>query len=437
MCDASNLALGTVLGQQVGKHSHVIAYASCTLDSTQANYTTIENELLDIVFALDKFRFYLLDSKIVVFSDHATLKLLLKKSDVELRLIRWMLLLQEFDIEIRDKSREPNIIGRTRQLGRFGMSKALISDQGSYFYNKIMSTLLEKYGVVHRVSTIIPKPMGRSRIAYQTPLGMFPYQIDFGKACHLPIEIEHHAYWATKRCNLAFDQAGKERKLQSQALDKLCFEAYENSKIYKEKVKRFHDNMVLRKELKVGKKVNEATDKTFKVNGHQLKLFHVCPTMMEGDVEDLSLVKPTFLEVQIIAPRKSFTPFSFMIFLILLEVQNSNLIDNLKSTSYDPEFMLIRDYDYDRNMYLYNHQFLNIDMANGSNGYHLNRNRQASISDVKLNLLAGKAAQDMAFFSVYGVGGRDYYPMARTVRAHAMEATEAADGKLSEVHEVT
>ncbi|RDY06692.1 hypothetical protein CR513_09275, partial [Mucuna pruriens] len=102
-----------------------------------------------------------------------------------------------------------------------------------------------------------------------------------------------------KRCNLAFDQAGKKRKLQ------LCLEAYENSKIYKGKVKRFHDSMILRKEFKVGQKVflfnsclkliaieirNKATEKTFKVNGHQLKLFHECPTMMEGDVEDLSLV---------------------------------------------------------------------------------------------------------------------------------------------------
>ncbi|RDX84708.1 Retrovirus-related Pol polyprotein from transposon 17.6, partial [Mucuna pruriens] len=77
MCDASNLALG---------HSYVIAYASHTLDSSQANYTTTEKELLAIVFALDKFCSYLLDSKIIVFSDHATLKFLLKKPDAKQRL---------------------------------------------------------------------------------------------------------------------------------------------------------------------------------------------------------------------------------------------------------------------------------------------------------------------------------------------------------------
>ncbi|RDY04078.1 Retrovirus-related Pol polyprotein, partial [Mucuna pruriens] len=83
MCDASNLEHGAVLGQGVGKHSHVIIYVSCILDSAQANYTTNEKELLVIIFALDKFRTYFLGSKIVIFSDHAALKFLLKKLDAK------------------------------------------------------------------------------------------------------------------------------------------------------------------------------------------------------------------------------------------------------------------------------------------------------------------------------------------------------------------
>ncbi|RDX71975.1 Retrovirus-related Pol polyprotein from transposon 17.6, partial [Mucuna pruriens] len=109
MCDASNSTLEAVLGQQVrvGKQSHVIAYASRTMDSTQLNYTTIEKELLAIVFALDKFHSYMLGSKIIIFFDHAALLFLLKKLDVKPRLIQWMLLLQEYNIEIRQLESKP------------------------------------------------------------------------------------------------------------------------------------------------------------------------------------------------------------------------------------------------------------------------------------------------------------------------------------------
>jgi hypothetical protein len=110
MCDASNYAVGAVLAQRVDKAAHVIYYASRTLDSAQSNYTTTEKELLAIVFALDKFRSYLLGSKVVVFTDHAALKYLLKKPDAKPRLIRWMLLLQEFNVEIKDKSGAENLV---------------------------------------------------------------------------------------------------------------------------------------------------------------------------------------------------------------------------------------------------------------------------------------------------------------------------------------
>ncbi|RDX79479.1 Retrovirus-related Pol polyprotein from transposon 17.6, partial [Mucuna pruriens] len=112
MCDASNSALGAVLGQRVGvgQPVHVIAYASRTMDLAQQNYTTTEKELLAIVFALDKFRAYLLGSRIIVFFDHAALRYLLKKPDAKPRLIWSMLLLQEFNIEIRDKKGAENSI---------------------------------------------------------------------------------------------------------------------------------------------------------------------------------------------------------------------------------------------------------------------------------------------------------------------------------------
>ncbi|RDX78150.1 hypothetical protein CR513_41604, partial [Mucuna pruriens] len=112
MCYASNSALGVVLGQRAGVSQpvHVIAYASRTMDPTQQNYTTIEKELLAIIFALDNFRSYLLGSRIIMFSNHAALRYLLKKPDAKPRLIRWILLLQEFNIEIRDKKGVENSV---------------------------------------------------------------------------------------------------------------------------------------------------------------------------------------------------------------------------------------------------------------------------------------------------------------------------------------
>ncbi len=110
MCDASNYALGAVLAQKIDKLPRVIYYASRTLDAAQANYTTTEKELLAIVFALEKFRSYLLGTRIIVYTDHAALKYLLKKADSKPRLIRWMLWLQEFDLEIRDRSGAQNLV---------------------------------------------------------------------------------------------------------------------------------------------------------------------------------------------------------------------------------------------------------------------------------------------------------------------------------------
>jgi hypothetical protein len=99
-----------VLGQIKDKKLHTIAYASKTLTGPQFNYATTEKELLDVIFAIDKFRSYLIGAKVMVYTDHAALKYLLTKKDGKPRLIRWILLLQEFDLKIKDKKGVENSI---------------------------------------------------------------------------------------------------------------------------------------------------------------------------------------------------------------------------------------------------------------------------------------------------------------------------------------
>ena len=103
MCDTNDYAIGSVLGQRNGKASHAIYFASKTLNNTQRNYSTIEKEFLAIVFALEKFRSYLLGSKVIVYSNHAAIRYLMTKKEAKPRLIRWILLLSEFYLEVKDK----------------------------------------------------------------------------------------------------------------------------------------------------------------------------------------------------------------------------------------------------------------------------------------------------------------------------------------------
>jgi hypothetical protein len=110
MCDASEYAVGAVLGQRKQGRVHVVYYASKTLSGAQLNYATTEEELLAVVFAFEKFRSYIVNSKVIVYIDHAAIKYLLAKREAKPRLIRWILLLQEFDVEIRDKKGVENVV---------------------------------------------------------------------------------------------------------------------------------------------------------------------------------------------------------------------------------------------------------------------------------------------------------------------------------------
>nr|GEV91234.1 reverse transcriptase domain-containing protein [Tanacetum cinerariifolium] len=294
MCEASDFAIGAVLGQRHEKHFCPIHYASKTLTDAKSNYITTEKEMLAVVF---------------------------------------------------------------------GTLRAIISDRGTHFCNDQFEKGMRKYGVTHRLSTayhpktsgqvevtnrglkrILERTIGQNRAswldklddalwafrtAYKTPIGCTPYKLVYGKACHLPIELEHKAYWALKQTNFDMSIAGDHRKIQLNKLNELRDHAYENSLIYKEKTKRIYDFKIKNRVFNVGDQVllfnsrlnifsgklkfhwsgpftiakvfpygtvelSEVNGPNFKVNGHRIKHYFGgdVPKLVVPDLQTFPLDQP-------------------------------------------------------------------------------------------------------------------------------------------------
>ncbi|GJS88038.1 reverse transcriptase domain-containing protein [Tanacetum coccineum] len=179
-------------------------------------------------------------------------------------------------------------------FARFGVPKALSSDRGTPFCNSQLEKALLKYEATHKISMAYhPQTNGQTevtnraikrilersveynlkdwseklnnalwtfRTAYKSLTGCTPFRIVYGKACHLPVEIEHKAYWALKQCNMDLTTTAKNRYMELNELMELQDGAYENTRIYKERTKRWHDS-----------RLHE--DKNF-INGDKVLLFN-------------------------------------------------------------------------------------------------------------------------------------------------------------------
>ncbi|GKA90875.1 reverse transcriptase domain-containing protein [Tanacetum coccineum] len=295
-----------VLGQRKTKHFQPIHYASKTMMDAQAHYTTTEKELLAVVYAFKKFRPYLVLFKTIVYTDHSTLKYLLAKKDAKLRLLQWILLLQEFDVIIHNKKGAEN-------LAADHLSRLENPHQSDLEKKEITETFpLETLGMVtFRGDTSTPRTVGENRAswsdklndalwafrtAFKTPIGCTPYKLVYGKACHLSIELEHKPYWALKHYNFDLKTAGDHQKLQMNELNELRDLAYENSLIYKEKTKKIHDSKIKNRGFDVGDRVLLFNSRLFsgKLKTRWLGPFTITQVFPYGTVELFQPDGPNF-----------------------------------------------------------------------------------------------------------------------------------------------
>nr|GEZ12120.1 reverse transcriptase domain-containing protein [Tanacetum cinerariifolium] len=243
MCNASDFAIGAVLGQRKTKHFQPIHYASKMMTDAQAHYTTTEKELLAVVpFPSSRGNKYIL-----VAVDY---------------LSKW------FEAKALPTNDARVVCKFLKSLfARFGTPRAIIYDRGTHFCNDQLAKVMLKYGVTHRLATayhpqtsgqvevsncglkrILERTVGENhaswsdklddalwafRTTFKTPIECTPYNLVYRKACHLPIELEHKAYWALKHCNYDLLTAGDHGKVQLNELNELRDQAYENSLIYK------------------------------------------------------------------------------------------------------------------------------------------------------------------------------------------------------------
>nr|GEY46819.1 reverse transcriptase domain-containing protein [Tanacetum cinerariifolium] len=259
MCDTSDYAVGAVLGQKIEKHFRLIHYASKTMNQAEANYTTTEKEMLAVVYAFEKFRSYLIMNKSIVYTDHSALKYLFAKKYVKARLLRWILLLQEFDFKVIDTRGADNYAAD--HLSRLENPYENVFDP-----KEINETFPLKS--LNKVALKYPSTPWFADLANYHARNFIIKELALIKL----FDVEWPAKkLVTSAMLVIVDPPGDTMEPTIQQR-KFLTQAYENSLIYKERTKKLHDDKIKNRIFNVG-------DQVFLFNS-RLKIFSDSSTIM-------------------------------------------------------------------------------------------------------------------------------------------------------------
>ncbi|XP_014491892.1 uncharacterized protein LOC106754394 [Vigna radiata var. radiata] len=301
MCDSSDYAIGAVLGQRREKVFHAIYYANKVLNKAQLNYATTEKEFLAIVYALEKFRPYLIGSKIGAdnllrrcvtreeaegilwhchdspygghFNGERTIVKILQSG------FYWPTLFKDAHNQARncDRCQRIRAISRRHEmplqsilevelakvLKHYGVRHKVVApyhpqtDAQVEVSNKEIKRIFEKIVASSRKnwSQKLNDGLWAYRMAMKTSMGLSPFQLVYGKTCHLPVEMEHKALWALKFLNFDPHETQNKRRRQILELEEMWLLAYDSSRIYKDKVKFYHDRKLIKRVFNPGQQV--------------------------------------------------------------------------------------------------------------------------------------------------------------------------------------